>query len=86
MPIYENKELLRSLHLHYLGQADLPGSDAPKNPPAPTSGTSYAGTHTDERGHSQTRSRGTPENSPAADVRMQHTPGESYLTPLANGS
>lgn len=60
MPIYQNKEFLPSLHLPYLGQADLPGSDAPKNPPRPPSGTSHAGTHTDERGHSQTRSVGTP--------------------------
>jgi hypothetical protein len=35
MPIYENKNFLRSLHLQYLGQADLPGSDAPVNPPPP---------------------------------------------------
>lgn len=33
MPIYEAKEFLRSLHLTYLGQDDLPGSDAPRNPP-----------------------------------------------------
>ena len=35
MPIYEDKSFLRSLHLQYLGQADLPGSDAPINPPLP---------------------------------------------------
>jgi len=35
MPIYEDKGFLRSLHLEYLGQDDLPGSDAPKNPPQP---------------------------------------------------
>jgi hypothetical protein len=34
-PIYEDLAFLRSLHLQYLGQADLPGSDAPVNPPAP---------------------------------------------------
>jgi hypothetical protein len=34
-PIYEDLGFLRSLHLQYLGQADLPGSDAPVNPPAP---------------------------------------------------
>jgi len=33
--IYENKGFLRSLHLQYLGQSDLPGSDAPINPPLP---------------------------------------------------
>lgn len=35
MPIYEDQDFLRSLHLRYLGQDDLPGSDAPKNPPPP---------------------------------------------------
>ncbi|KIU18595.1 hypothetical protein TL10_01865 [Mycolicibacterium llatzerense] len=35
MPIHEDKNFLRSLHLKYLGQDDLPGSDAPKNPPPP---------------------------------------------------
>lgn len=35
MPIYENKDFLRSLHLKYLGLVDLPGSDALQNPPAP---------------------------------------------------
>ena len=35
MPVYEDKEFLRSLHLPYLGQDDLPGSDAPKVPPSP---------------------------------------------------
>lgn len=35
MPIYEKQDFLRSLHLKYLGQADLPGSDAPDNPPPP---------------------------------------------------
>jgi hypothetical protein len=34
-PIYEDKNFLRSLHLTYLGQDDLPGSDAPADPPAP---------------------------------------------------
>jgi len=29
MPIYEDKKFLISLHLQYLGKADLPGSDAP---------------------------------------------------------
>ncbi|CQD18505.1 hypothetical protein BN1232_04247 [Mycobacterium lentiflavum] len=33
MPIYEDKDFLRSLHLAYLGQDDLPGSDAPQHPP-----------------------------------------------------
>jgi hypothetical protein len=35
MPIYEKKGFLRSLHLKYLGQEDLPGSDAPQDPPQP---------------------------------------------------
>ena len=35
MPIYEGDRFLRSLHLPYLGQADLPGSDAPVTPPSP---------------------------------------------------
>ena len=35
MRIYEDKNFLHSLHLPYLGQADLPGSDAPTNPPRP---------------------------------------------------
>jgi hypothetical protein len=35
MPIYEDKSFLPSLHLPYLGQTDLPGSDAPVNPPQP---------------------------------------------------
>jgi hypothetical protein len=35
MPVYEDKNFLRSLHMQYLGQADLPGSDAPANPPSP---------------------------------------------------
>jgi hypothetical protein len=39
MPIYENTEFLRSLHLKYLGQADLPGSNAPHDPPPPPSST-----------------------------------------------
>jgi hypothetical protein len=42
MPIYEDKEFLRSLHLHYLGQDDLPGSDAPQNPPPPPGGQAPA--------------------------------------------
>jgi hypothetical protein len=33
MSIYDDKNILRSLHLQYLGQADLPGSDAQVNPP-----------------------------------------------------
>ncbi|HET9183575.1 MAG TPA: hypothetical protein VFP59_15680 [Candidatus Angelobacter sp.] len=35
MLVYEKQDFLRSLHLKYLGQADLPGSDAPENPPPP---------------------------------------------------
>jgi hypothetical protein len=37
MPLYEKKGFLRSLHLKYLGQEDLPGSDAPQDPPQPPS-------------------------------------------------
>jgi hypothetical protein len=37
MPIYDDTGFLRSLHLSYLGQEDLPGSDAPNNPPPPPS-------------------------------------------------
>jgi hypothetical protein len=33
-PIYENKSFLNSLHLMYLSESDLPGSDAPAAPPA----------------------------------------------------
>jgi len=33
--VYEDKNFLRSLHMPYLGQDDLPGSDAPKNPQPP---------------------------------------------------
>lgn len=33
--IYEDKEFLTSLHLPYLGQKDLPGSDASEDPPTP---------------------------------------------------
>ncbi len=58
-PIYEGTEFLRSLHLTYLGQADLPGSNAPKNPPAPPAKNPPSAT--DDRGHKQ---RGT---RPAAD-------------------
>jgi hypothetical protein len=39
MPLYEDRAFLRSLHLGYLGQADLPGSDAPKDPPPPPAGS-----------------------------------------------
>ncbi len=35
MPVYEDKDFLPSLHLKYLGQNDLPGSDAPPDPPPP---------------------------------------------------
>ncbi len=33
--IYEGQGFLHSLHMQYLGQADLPGSDAPDDPPKP---------------------------------------------------
>jgi hypothetical protein len=48
-PIYEGTDFLRSLHLPYLGQADLPGSDAPKNPPSPPA--KMPPSSTDDRGH-----------------------------------
>jgi hypothetical protein len=35
MPVYEQKDFLPSLHLQYLGQSELPGSDAPKTPVPP---------------------------------------------------
>ncbi|WP_428339106.1 hypothetical protein [Mycobacterium sp.] len=38
MPIYEDKDFLRSVHLKYLGLDDLPGSDAPQEPPSPPTG------------------------------------------------
>ena len=48
-PIYEDTEFLPSLHLAYLGQADLPGSNAPQNPPpAPAK---HPPSVTDDRGH-----------------------------------
>lgn len=46
LPIYEDKTFLRSLHLTYLGQADLPGSDAPVNPPSPPAAKASAKTTT----------------------------------------
>jgi hypothetical protein len=51
MPIYEEENFLRSLHLQYLGKDDLPGSDAPTEPPPPPSG----GANIDERGHQPKR-------------------------------
>jgi hypothetical protein len=38
LPIYEKPAFLPSLHLQYLGQADLPGSNAPTTPPSPPAG------------------------------------------------
>lgn len=49
MPIYENTQFLRSLHLSYFGQVDLPGSDAPENPPSPPRRNSDA--HSDQSSH-----------------------------------
>jgi len=54
MPVYEDKKFLRSLHLQYLGKADLPGSDALATPPAPPNTTH---SH-DERGHQPKRAFG----------------------------
>jgi len=55
MPIYEKQEFLRSLHLPYLGQKDLPGSDAPQNPVAPPVGKAHGasedGVAQHEKGH-----------------------------------
>jgi hypothetical protein len=60
MPIYEEKDFLRSLHLKYLGQDDLPGSDAPQDPPPPPGGHAPIGAATD-RGHAPARPRSSPE-------------------------
>jgi hypothetical protein len=59
MPIYEDKEFLPSLHLQYLGKADLPGSDAPQEPPSPPSSHTHPSTSTDERGHASKRAGAT---------------------------
>jgi hypothetical protein len=60
MPIYEEKDFLRSLHLPYLGQDDLPGSDAPQNPPPPPGGHAPAGAAND-RGHAPARPSSPPK-------------------------
>ena len=54
MPVYEDKKFLPSLHLQYLGKADLPGSDAPATPPAPPN----TAPNFDERGHQPKRASG----------------------------
>ena len=60
MPIYEHKQFLPSLHLPYLSQADLPGSDAPRKPPAAPGGHGPAAAPAEERGHAVLPPRGTP--------------------------
>jgi hypothetical protein len=64
MAIYENTDFLRSLHLPYLGQSDLPGSDAPEDPPPPPS--HHTSEQTDERGHVPERpaTTGTKKRAP----------------------
>jgi hypothetical protein len=78
MSIYENKQFLHSLHLQYLGQADLPGSDAPANPPTPPSGSVEGAT--DERGH---RPKSTSGGKGQSAHRGTKTPvkGRSTKTP-----
>ena len=63
MPIYEEKDFLRSLHLRYLGQDDLPGSDAPQNPPPPPGGHTPAGAAT--AGHAPARRGSSPKKKTA---------------------
>ncbi|MBA3914326.1 MAG: hypothetical protein H0X25_10860, partial [Acidobacteriales bacterium] len=75
MPIYEEQDFLRSLHLEFLGQSDLPGSDAPDQPPTPPpAGPSTAGTnpvHLDDRGH---RAGGAAVPTKAPKSRTAKTP------------
>ncbi len=52
-PIYEDTAFLRSLHLAYLGQADLPGSNAPTNPLPPPA--KHPPSAADDRGHKPRR-------------------------------
>ncbi len=54
MPVYEDKKFLPSLHLQYLGKADLPGSDAPATPAPPPSAVQ----NQQERGHLPKRPSG----------------------------
>ncbi len=81
MGVYENKQFLRSLHLQFLGQADLPGSDAPANPPAPPSGAVQGST--DERGH---RPKGTSGAGRPAGHRGAKTPVKGSTKKLAKKS
>ncbi len=64
MPIYDDKDFLRSVHLSYLGQDDLPGSDAPQNPPAPPGGHAPADAAGD-RGHAPARPSSSPKKKAA---------------------
>jgi hypothetical protein len=80
MPVYEDLSFLRSIHLNYMGQGDLPGSDAPKNPPPLPSGAGAAGQN-DERGHSPNQSHSAPRKTPttrnppkAVDNRQEVSP------------
>jgi hypothetical protein len=72
MPIYEDKDFLRSLHLAYLGQSDLPGSDAPQNPPPPPGGHAPAGAAND-RGHAPARRSSSPKKKIAQKQAATHT-------------
>jgi hypothetical protein len=75
MPIYEDKEFLRSLHSQYLSSADLPGSDAPRNGAAvPAAGGHADQHHTNERGHQPKRVSGP--GKPSAH-RTQKTPAKA---------
>ena len=71
MPIYEDRDFLRSLHLAYLGQDDLPGSDAPQNPPAPPGGHAPAGA-ANNRGPASGRTSGSPKKA-AKKQTVTHT-------------
>jgi hypothetical protein len=82
MPIYEEKDFLRSLHLSYLGQDDLPGSDAPQNPPPPPGGHAPAGAATD-RGHAPARPSSSPEKKTAQKQAATRTTRSKTTTKRA---
>jgi hypothetical protein len=67
MPIYEGTDFLRSLHLEYLGQSDLPGTDAPVNPPAPPA-AKKTGTKTAAKKGSKQAAKKTPAKIAAKRV------------------
>ncbi len=80
MPVYERKDFLKSLHLPYMGVADLPGSDAPKNPLPTPAAHAKTGPHTDDRGHNSNKTGGTPRKpstsrgAVASKKPAKHTP------------